>query len=275
MDDKPQTWHYGLVARHWAEFHVGGPEIPYYRKFIERYGQPALDVACGTGRLLLPYLQDGLDVDGVDISPDMLALCREKARAAGFSPALYPQAMHALDLPRRYRTIFVCGSFGIGSTRRQDAQALERVYRHLEPGGALLLDHAMPYGEKFSWQWPHWLKENRAQLDPDWWPEGEFERAADGSEYRMRARIADLDPLEQVLTLQMRAERWQDGQLAEAEEHTLTQNIYFKHELLILLARAGFEEVAVQGDYTQAAATRDHETLVFIARKGTAPAPSP
>jgi ubiquinone/menaquinone biosynthesis C-methylase UbiE len=57
-----QTWHYGLVAKWWAEFNEGGPEIEYFQRFIERDGQPALDVACGTGRLLLPYLRAGLDV---------------------------------------------------------------------------------------------------------------------------------------------------------------------------------------------------------------------
>ena len=79
MTEARQTWHYGLVAQWWAEFRDEGPEIAYHQKFIESYGQPALDVACGTGRLLLPYLRAGLDVDGCDISPDMLALCREKA----------------------------------------------------------------------------------------------------------------------------------------------------------------------------------------------------
>ena len=54
MNDQPQTWHYRLVAQYWAEFNVEGPEIAYYQKFIESYGQPALNVACGTGRLLLP-----------------------------------------------------------------------------------------------------------------------------------------------------------------------------------------------------------------------------
>jgi ubiquinone/menaquinone biosynthesis C-methylase UbiE len=93
-----------------AEFHIEGPEIAYYQKLIERYGQPALDAGCGTGRLLLPYLRAGLDVDGSDISPDMLALCREKAEREGLSPGLYVQAMHELGLPRTYRTIFVCGS---------------------------------------------------------------------------------------------------------------------------------------------------------------------
>jgi len=44
MDDgeQPQTWHYGLVARWWAEFNTDGPEIEYFRTFVEA-GQPALE----------------------------------------------------------------------------------------------------------------------------------------------------------------------------------------------------------------------------------------
>ena len=271
MKYQPQTWHYGIVAQHWAEFQnysTDGPEIAYYQRFIERYGQPALDVACGTGRLLLPYLRAGLDVDGCDISPDMLTLCREQAEREGFSPRLHAQAMHELAMSRTYQTIFVCGSFGIGSTRRQDALALQRFYQHLAPGGLLLLDQQMPYGENFSWQWQYWLKDNRQKgLSLDWWPEGKRERASDGNDYIMRSRVADLDPLEQTLTLQMRAERWRDEQVVAEEERTLTSNLYFKHELILLLKQAGFAEVTVQGDYTEIEATAEHGVLVFIARK--------
>ena len=72
----------------------------FYLEMIEQYGQPALDVGCATGRLLLDYLQNGIDIDGVDISPEMLALCTEKASKMGLSPALYQQAMENLELPR-------------------------------------------------------------------------------------------------------------------------------------------------------------------------------
>lgn len=64
MDDPPQTWHYGLMARWWAEFNTDGPEIDFFKGLIMRFGEPALDVGCGTGRLLIPFLRGGLDVDG-------------------------------------------------------------------------------------------------------------------------------------------------------------------------------------------------------------------
>jgi SAM-dependent methyltransferase len=141
---EPQTWHYGVVARWWAEVNTSGQEIGYFQTYVEA-GQPALDLACGTGRLLIPYLRAGLDVDGCDISPDMLALCRERAEREGLSPKLSSQAMHLLDMPRRYRTIYVCGGFGIGGNRDHDEEALRRIHQHLEPGGVLVLDNEVPY----------------------------------------------------------------------------------------------------------------------------------
>src|SRR5690349_17652899 len=92
MSDQPQTWHYGLVAQWWAEFNHPDPEeLAFYRSFVEADGQPALDLCCGAGRLLLPLLQTGLDVDGCDLSPDMIALCRHHATETGLTPNLYTQ----------------------------------------------------------------------------------------------------------------------------------------------------------------------------------------
>src|SRR6266496_3123821 len=119
MTETLQIWHHGLIAQWWAEFNLDGPEIAYFQALVERYGQPVLDVGCGTGRLLLPYLRAALDVDGCDVSADMIELCREKAAREGLSPTLFVQAMHELDPARLYRTIFVCGAFGLGSTRQQ------------------------------------------------------------------------------------------------------------------------------------------------------------
>src|ERR671911_2014044 len=88
--DQPQTWHYGLVARCWAEKRHDAAEAEFLKPYVEA-GQPALDVGCGTGRVLIPLLQEGFDVD---ISPDMLAYCREHAEREGFTPKLYPHSMH-------------------------------------------------------------------------------------------------------------------------------------------------------------------------------------
>ena len=232
---------------------------------FEHDGQPALDLGCGAGRLLLPLLQAGLDVDGCDISPDMLAHCREQAAQEGLEPRLYEQAMHALDLPRTYRTIYICDSFGIGGHRDQSAEALRRCYQHLAPGGALVFSNELPYADAEGWSF--WLPEARRRLPQPWPATGERRRAADGDELEERSRVVAFDPLEQRLTLQIRATLWRAGQRVAEEEHTLVESLYFRNELLLMLDQAGFREVTVQGASTGEIATADDTWLLFVARK--------
>lgn len=261
----PQTWHYGVVARYWAEFNTEGPEIDYFRRYVEAGDGPALDVACGTGRLLIPWLQAGLDVDGTDISPDMLALCRERAEREGLAPNLYAQPMHELDLPRRYRTIVCCGGFGVGSSRERDAQALERFYDHLEPGGTLALDNEVPYANARFWK--HWTKDGRASLPEERRRPSERRRGSDGAEYALSSRIVSLDPIAQSVTLEMHAEEWREGKLAAEEEYPIDLMLYFKDELVMMLERAGFRDVDVRGGYDNTDPNPEHDFLVFVGRK--------
>lgn len=262
---EPQTWHYGVVARWWAEFNVDGPEIDYFRSFVEA-GQPALDVACGTGRLLVPYLEAGLDVDGCDISPDMLTLCRERAERRGLKPPnLYAQAVHELDLRRRYRTIVFCGGFGLGGRREQDIEGLSRLYEHLEPGGVLVLDNEVPYADSHLWQ--HWPKEKRQDLPRPWRAGGDRRLGSDGAEYELRSRVVALDPLSQHVRLEMKAAMWRDGELVAEEEHVLEMTLYFTNELLLMLERAGFSDIDLRAGYTDEPPTSGDDFVVFVARK--------
>src|SRR5579864_6487150 len=98
----------GLIAQAWDLLRGDTShweDRPFYRDIIHASGQPALDIGCGTGRLLLDYLADGIDIDGVDCSPEMLEIFRQKAQKRGLHPTLFQQSMEALDLPRSYRTI--------------------------------------------------------------------------------------------------------------------------------------------------------------------------
>jgi SAM-dependent methyltransferase len=266
------TWHYGVIARWWAQFNTSGPEIDYFRPFVEA-GQPALDVACGTGRLLLPYLRAGLDVDGCDVSPDMLEHCREAAAREGLEPNLYAQAMHELELPRRYRTVFVCGGFGLGSTRDQDIEGLQRLHDHLEPGGLLVLDNEVPYADGAQWQC--WLQEKRQELPQPRRAPGKRRPGSDGAEYELRGRILDFDPLDQSVTWEMEAFMWRDGELLGEETHRLTMRLYFRNELVLMLENAGFTDIEVWGDHNDAEPTADDDFLVFLARRPAQPGRSP
>ncbi|MDQ2690472.1 MAG: class I SAM-dependent methyltransferase [Chloroflexota bacterium] len=264
MNDEVQTWHYGLMARYWAEHNTTGREIAYFQQQIEKYGQPALDAGCGTGRLLIPFLRAGLDVDGVDISGDMLAYCEQTARREGLSPRLYRQALHQLDLPRQYQTIVVCGAFGIGVSREQDFVALQRFHQHLLPGGILALEVYVPYAD--TKVWPLWRKDARADL-PEPWPEHVGKAPGDDREYDLIYRLAAVDPLEQQTLGEMRMLLYKDRQVIEDKTFPLTSNYYFRNEMRMLLEQAGFSIEAEKGDWTDEDADADHEVIVFFARK--------
>jgi hypothetical protein len=168
--------------------------------------------------------------------------------------------MHELDLPRAYRTIFVCDSFGLGGLRAHDAEALRRCHAHLAPGGALVLNIYPPYGDAAVW--PSWRPERRLGL-PEAWPEtGDRRRLGDGDELELRARMLDLDPLEQRLTRQINARLWRAGALVAEEERSLLENLYFRNELLLMLDQAGFADIAVLGGYAGEPATPESAMLV-------------
>jgi 2-polyprenyl-3-methyl-5-hydroxy-6-metoxy-1,4-benzoquinol methylase len=66
----PSTWHHGLLADYWAAENLDASELDLYREHLR---SPILDAGCGTGRLLSPLHEEGYDVDGCDVSSDMLA----------------------------------------------------------------------------------------------------------------------------------------------------------------------------------------------------------
>ena len=264
MSDSVQTWHYGVMARHWAENNTTGPEIAYFQRQIEQYGQPALDAGCGTGRLLIPFLRAGLDVDGVDVSGDMLSYCQQRAEREGLSPRLYRQALHELDLPRQYQTIVACGVFGIGVSREQDFMTLQRFHQHLLPDGVLLLEIYLPYED--AKVWPLWRKDARTHL-PEPWPEYVGKIPEDDHEYELHYRLISVDPLNQRTVGEMRNLLFKDKQLVSDEIYTLTSNYYLRNEMLMLLEKAGFTVDAEKGEWTDADASADHDVIVYFARK--------
>jgi len=262
------TWHFGLVARWWAEFNKPEPEeIDYLRAAIERYGEPALDLGCGNGRILLPLLEAGLDVDGADISADMVDYARAAAERGGFSPRLYAQPMHELNLGRRYRTIFMVGAFAIGGDREHEREALVRAHDHLEPGGTLLINHQLPYGDVTDEQWLRWLPGRRPAEPRPWRESGDRRRTADGDELELDGRLAELDPLGQRLTYEMRARLWHDGVVVREERSTLHETQYFAQEIADLLRAAGFASVEIESGYTSKPATADDGVVMFVARR--------
>ncbi|MGC8799894.1 MAG: class I SAM-dependent methyltransferase [Chloroflexus sp.] len=85
----PEYEYKGLMAEAWDVLRgdtSNWADRHFYLEIIQKYGQPVLDVGCGTGRLLLDYAQQGVDIDGVDNSPEMLAICKCKADELSLKP---------------------------------------------------------------------------------------------------------------------------------------------------------------------------------------------
>ncbi len=111
---------------------------------------PVLDVCCGTGRILLPCLQAGVDIEGLDLFPAMLARLREKAAALGRQPVLHEANMTCFQLPRRYAFVMIpFNAFVHNLTADDQLTCLRSCREHLLPGGLLAFDTAFPG--------PHWI----------------------------------------------------------------------------------------------------------------------
>ena len=210
------------------------------------------------------FRQEGLDVDGCDVSPDMIDYCRAALDERGLDAGLYVQVMHRLDLPRTYRTIYLRGALGLGSTRGEDLETLRRCLRHLEPGGGLVFDIDLPYSDPGTWA--AWTTQKHQPLPEPWPDQGVRKKAANGDELEWFARTIDVDPLAQRTTLQTRVRLWRNGQMIKEEEYTLTANEYFHQEALQLLDQAGFIDIRVTGGYSTHPPEPQDPVLCFLAR---------
>lgn len=236
----PNYEYYGLMVRYWDLLRgdtSNWPDRFFYLDVIKKSGLPALDVGCSSGRLILDYLAQGIDIDGVDISPEMISLCKQNAGKKGLNPNLYIQSMTELNLPRKYRTILVpSSSIQLLLEPGLPLQAMQRFFDHLESGGTLV--------SPFMTLW----KEG----DP---LEGEFTREAIRPEDGATVRRTGWSRFNPETQMEDTRDTWQvikDGQVIESEVHeqapaTLS---YTQAEAVSLFKQAGFKDIQVFSEFT-------------------------
>lgn len=143
--EPPALFYTGLVAELYEPLVSEHACADDYAPFLERSGTPGLELACGSGLPLIELRARGLDVEGLDSSPDMLERCRARARERGVGVVLHQAEMQSFSLPRRYRSIFLAGASFTLLTSDDDARsALRCIHAHLEPGGAALIPLEIP-----------------------------------------------------------------------------------------------------------------------------------
>jgi SAM-dependent methyltransferase len=115
--------------------------VDFYRARAVRSVGPVLEPMCGSGRFLLPLLEAGVPIEGVDGSADMLAACRSRAERLGLAPTLYQQSLEELALPKLYGLAFIpSGSLGLIHRRSSLGSSLRGLRRHLNPDASLLIE---------------------------------------------------------------------------------------------------------------------------------------
>lgn len=243
-----QTWDlFRGDTSNWADRH-------YYLGFIEEFGQPVLDIGCATGRLLLDYLSRGIDIDGVDVSPEILAICNEKAGERGLEPNLYLQAVEALDLPRKYRTILVPSStFQLVIAPEDVREAMRRLYGHLEPGGALV----MPF--MILWREGQPLEEESMQ---------EVVRPSDGATLRKIAR-SRYEPQRQLEHTETIFQVILVGEVVDEEMHARSPATrwYTLDQAVELYREAGFQRILAYSGFTRQPYSEGDELFTLVGIK--------
>ncbi len=219
----------GLVAE-WYDrlLTTEGKDIEFYSERAGQVEGPMLELGCGTGRILLAIRRMGKDIEGLDVSGEMLAICREKLAREGLSAMLYEQDCAEFSTGRRYDMIFVAGgSFHLIAELERVRSCLARVRSHLNPGGVFLLDVC------------------RFDDESDGvWQDGRT--ATDGREEFRCRHLNRLDTKNQVRTLTSKYEVYVDGKLAKTEEDVMKLRWYEGDQLADLLREAGFSRIEQQ-----------------------------
>jgi ubiquinone/menaquinone biosynthesis C-methylase UbiE len=234
----------------------GWPDRFFYRGFIEQYGGPVLDVGCGTGRLLLDYMMDGVDIDGVDNSLQMLALCREKASKLGLKPTLFQQPMEYLELPRSYRVILVpSSSFQLVMDVDAARRTMARFYQHLASGGILIMPFML-------------IWEQGTPQQTDWVPDGEVERPDDGAMIRRWSR-ARYDVQKQLEHTETRYEVSLDGEVIVSEYHSRSPATrwYTQDQARELYQQTGFTDLEVFSEFNREPVKEDDTVFSVVGYK--------
>jgi trans-aconitate methyltransferase len=166
-------------------------------------------------------------VDGCDASADMIERCRQRAPDA----TLWVSRLHELSPPRRYASIMCVGTLGLGSTREQDMQAIERLRDALVPGGTLVLDNEE---RPFRWRVRDWGRPTETEIS-------------------LCSRVDAVDEDDRSVQMTLRATA-PDGR---SEEHALTMRHWYRDELVPLFQAAGFADVEILSGV-------DENTLVYV-----------
>jgi ubiquinone/menaquinone biosynthesis C-methylase UbiE len=230
-----------------------GGDIEYYTNRLKENGGTTLEAMVGSGRVIIPLLEAGLTVDGMDYSSEMLASCQKRIDEKRLSANLYHSNLQNLNLPQKYKNIIIPGgSFLLIEKRQESRQALEQMYEHLEDGGRLILDIFLP---------------------TDHFEAGKVLRTLtvdcpNGDIITMEDKLVEVNFFEQYKVSYLKYEKWREGSLIQTELQRFSIRWYSIDELKLIMESVGFKNVSVSADFDFGKKpTHARQSFVFEATK--------
>jgi ubiquinone/menaquinone biosynthesis C-methylase UbiE len=131
---------YDKMAEYYDFIYGDEWDIGFYLNEARNARGSVLEVACGTGRILIALAKEGIDITGFDISQSMLDILKQKANEDGVDVDVYHANMVDFKIDKKFNLIIVpYRSFLHLSSEAERKAALKNFYEHLNPGGRLII----------------------------------------------------------------------------------------------------------------------------------------
>jgi SAM-dependent methyltransferase len=243
---------YDADYRHYAD------DLAAIADLAAEQGDPTLELGCGTGRVLIPLAAAGHTVTGIDISPALLEVTRQKIRDTRHASriTLHQADLRTFDLPDKHFAFAFCTSNTLMhlTTQADQVAVLSNAYRHLRPGGLLLIDLFNP-------DLPRLLAVNGLMELADQWAD-----PATGAQV-IKWSVRTVDVAEQLQeTLFIYEEILPDGAVRRTP-CPFTLRYLWRGEAELMLQIAGFTVEEVWGDFDGGPYSGESEHLILLARK--------
>ena len=223
----------------------------FYLGCCERAHGPALEPMTGSGRFLVPIMEQGIDIDGVDASQDMLEACRQRCRKKGLSPRLFEQTIERMTLPRQYSLVIIpASSFCLLTEANQIREGLKRIASAMLSSAKLVMEIELHMQqESNSWPWT-----------------GRWVDLPEGGKIVVSS-LTTYCAVEHIMRSVNRYDLMRDGELCETEMEELNLRHYDQAEFRALLKDAGFREIKCLKPYSDIYAGDADESVMFECQK--------
>jgi len=237
-------------------------DIDFYVGLARKTGGPVLEIACGTGRVLLPTARAGIDIFGIDLAENMLMLCRERVSELPEEVAARIRLQNAdmcdFEFSQKFDLITIpFRPFMHLTTIEDQFRCLECVRRHLTDDGLFAFDIFFPD-----------MKILIDMSDGAEWGEEPEKTLPDGRKFLRRFRFEKVDPISQVSICDIIFHvTYPDGK-KERLVHRFPIRYTWRFEAEHLLKAAGFEIVDLYGDFESHQFSEEHHSeQIFVCRK--------